>query len=96
MKNSSRLVLVGFGKDLTLINLLKLIGTEKEPFLLQAACMKDKPPIYKTESFASKEEVDSFVKYGKWLEAKIAEIDAAPKTEYRAPQENSTQAIENI
>lgn len=76
MSDDSRLVLVGFGKDLKIIDLLKLIGTEKELFLLQAACIKTKPPIYKSETSATKEEFDAFIKYGKWLEAKILEIDS--------------------
>lgn len=74
MKNS-RLVLIGFGKDLLLKDLISLIGTDRESFLLEAACIKNKPPVYKSETAASDEEKQTFIKYGKWLEQAIQKID---------------------
>lgn len=70
---NSRLVLVSLGKDSKIIDLVKLIGTEEEKSLLTILAKKFKTPVYKSETCASQEEKDAFLKYAAWLASKLNE-----------------------
>ena len=67
-KNEEPLVFLGFGNKQPLTELIKLIGTPQEGFLLNLPFKTDQPPSYRRVALCSPEEISAYQTYAGWLQ----------------------------
>lgn len=70
-------MLLGWGKEFRLVELIEKIGTPEEHLLLQYPV--NLPSDYREYNKASREEIDAFVKYGAWLQKMRRKLQDASK-----------------
>lgn len=70
----SQVIIVGFGKDIRLTDLVKKIGTPEEDDILKLQLSEGQIMDYRDINRATSEEIEAFFFFAMWAENKFKEV----------------------